>query len=274
MGIKTQCLDKYFIKQFIINEISFQNWFDNEFSKLKEDNIIIGYLFTKKTTVFQENALIFNAYLINRKYYTCGEIGMSIIKQDWELFFVNYKTVFKNPPIKNWLDTKDNWCKKMANKISKTFNIRYNEALSNVYYTIMLCYNKQDVYMGSLNYVSNSIYNNILMDIRFNKKRLNGDNGNTISLSTVLYTDSEGNKLTLEDIVPYVEPEPTDIYDYDKLNKIINKLLSDTFSAREIEQLKNQKVSFIPPSIYIRLLRWRKLHNINEVDKEYEANEN
>ena len=176
MGIKTQHLNKYYIRQYIINDISFQEWKDNEYSKIKDDNIIIGYLFLNKEFKFVQNTLVFNVYLINRKYYTKGEINLDIIEHDWELFLSNNeKSVFKNTPIECWLDTKDNWCKKMASEVSRTFNIRYDEALSYVYYGIMMAYNRPNVYMGSLNYIKRAIYNTVLKDIRYNKKRINSD---------------------------------------------------------------------------------------------------
>ena len=172
--------NKFYIKQYIINDNSFQEWAKNNLNELLVKNAIIGYIFnTKKTKNFAETPIVLNLYLIDKSKNYIKSINEEKLGNAWELFFnkfnnskKEYIAVFQNPPIENWLDTKDNWCKKIATEISKIFNWSFEEALSETYLAILNCYHKGNVYLGNLNYLRKSIYNSVLMSIRSNKNKI------------------------------------------------------------------------------------------------------
>ena len=275
MAIKSKFANKFYIKQYIINNVSFQEWADNHMVEKLKDNAIIGYLFSTKSNKFLEPTQVLNVYLIKREYYKKSEISMIELAKDWELFLLKCKestdykkhTVFKNPPIEEWLDTKDNWCKKVAGEISNTFSMPFQDALSDTYYAIMVCYNKGTIYMGNLNYIKKSVYNKVLMELRANKRRVNLDSGLAISLNTVIRSDSDDNELTIMDIIPEEEKMTEDSLEYKMLLDNVTKLLSQTFSPREIEQILTKTPAQLPTNVYRRLLTWRYKHSIDEVYK-------
>lgn len=275
MAIKSKFANKFYIKQYIINNVSFQEWADNHMVEKLKDNAIIGYLFSTKSNKFLEPTQVLNVYLIKREYYKKSEISMIELAKDWELFLLKCKestdykkqAVFKNPPIEEWLDTKDNWCKKVAGEISATFSMPFQDALSDTYYAIMVCYNKGTIYMGNLNYIKKSVYNKVLMELRANKRRVNLDSGLAISLNTVIGSDSDDNELTIMDIIPEEEKMTEDSLEYKMLLDNATKLLSQTFSPREIEQILTKTPAQLPTNVYRRLLTWRYKHSIDEVYK-------
>lgn len=275
MAIKSKFANKFYIKQYIINNVSFQEWADNHMVEKLKDNAIIGYLFSTKSNKFLEPTQVLNVYLIKREYYKKSEISMIELAKDWELFLLKCKestdykkhAVFKNPPIEEWLDTKDNWCKKVAGEISATFSMPFQDALSDTYYAIMVCYNKGTIYMGNLNYIKKSVYNKVLMELRANKRRVNLDSGLAISLNTVIGSDSEDNEFTIMDIIPEEEKMTEDSLEYKMLLDNVTKLLSQTFSPREIEQILTKTPAQLPTNVYRRLLTWRYKHSIDEVYK-------
>lgn len=265
-------LSKYYIKQFIINDISFQDWCESNLETILENNKIIGYLFTVLESKLGQNPKVLNLYLIRKDYYEKPSIDIEILAKDWELFLLKcndnkraYNSVFRNPPIEQWLDTKDNWCKKLANEISTTFKLPYEEALSDVYLSIMKCYNKNTIYMGNLNYLRKTAYNVVLMTLRYNKKRLNLDNVLVCSLNTPIDTNKDGEELTLIDLLPADEEMTEDSLEYKDLLKRVTDLLSKSFSQREIDQILKLRNSYLPVSIYKRLLNWRTKHSVEEV---------
>lgn len=271
MSIKARALTKYYIKQFIINDNSFQEWATNNFEDLIKEDAIIGYLFATKPNQFGQVTQIFNVYLIKRKYYdNKDEVTLDMLRDAWELFLLKSKVnihtnVFKNPPIKYWLDTKDNWCKKIATEISNTFKWTYSDSLSEVYLTVMKCYNKPNVYMGNLGYIRKSVINNVLMALRFNKNRLNLDNVNVCSLDISIGSDNEGKEILLSDIIPAEIVETEDSLEYQNLLGCAKKLLRESFSEREIEQILTQKAGYLPMNLYRRLNSWRSKHSPEEL---------
>lgn len=253
-------MNKYYIKQFVINNYTFQQW-EDKFSKEVNNSSIIGYLFYSRPNKFGEDSLLLNLYLINNSQYKGNTISREIINRDWEVFFNNPKSrVWKNPPIDIWLNTKNNWCKKIATKFSEQFNTSFEEILSDVYYSVIICYNKPNVYMGSLNYISKVIYNTILMNIRSNKHI------NDISLNTVISMDKDDNEITLEDLQIDENDDcgQSDLEFRDTYNKTI-KALKLTFSNREIEQIVNNNPLYLDRNIYSRLLKWRMKHTSKEI---------
>lgn len=268
--------NKFYIKQFIINDSNFQEWAENNLNNLLVKNNVIGYIFnTKKVKNFTETPIILNLYLIDKNKECIKSVSVDKLASAWELFFNKYNSdnndyiaLFQNPPIENWLDTKDNWCKKIANEVSKTFNWPFEEALSEVYIAVLKCYHKGNIYLGNLNYLRKSIYNSVLMVLRANKNKLFTSNGKAISLDTVIGDDSDNNELYLSDLIASKEEVKEESLEYQMLLKQIKELLSKSFSSREIEQIINYKTIYLPANLYKRLCDWRKKHSVEEI---YEA---
>lgn len=268
--------NKFYIKQYVINDNSFQEWANKNLNTLLSKDAIIGYIFnTKKTKNFAETPIVLNLYLIDKSKSYNKSISTEKLGNAWELFFnkfnnskKDYIAVFQNPPIENWLDTKDNWCKKMATEISKTFGWVFDDALSEVYIAILNCYHKGNVYLGNLSYLRKSIYNSVLMSIRSNKNKLFCSTGKVVSLDTVIGTDSENSELYLSDMIQAEEQLNEESLDYQLFYKTVKELLSKTFSEREIDQILNYKTIYLPSSLYKRLCDWRKKHSVEEL---YEA---
>ena len=183
-----------------------------------------------------------NLYLIKKANYQKPAISLDALKMSWELFLLSYENkkntyVYVNPPFEAWLDTKNNWCKKVATNLSRKFKMDFDEAVSNVYLSISKLYDKGTVYMGSLNYIQQSIYNDILMDIRYNKNRVNADSGLAISLNTPIGYDADGKEITIEDTLAEPEDISEDSLEYQSTLNCCKKLMADRFSPREIDQI-------------------------------------
>ena len=273
MSLKSKFAHKSYIKQFIINEISPEEWIDKYYSDLTENDAIIGYLFSvKEGTAINSEAKVLNLYLINRNYYNGQEVTKYNLLHSWGLFLIKItteanhknKNVFLNPPIQQWLDSKDNWCKKVASQLSRQYNWTFEEMLSEVYYAIMYCYSKGTVYMGNLGYIRTAINNSVLMTIRHNKNRINQDSGLAVSLDTIVTTDSDDESLTLMDMIDNNEVIDADI-EYNELKTKITNALKDHFSDREIYQLLNIKPIFLPMNLYRRLLEFRHTHKLEDI---------
>ena len=270
--------NKFYIKQFVINDNSFQEWAKNNLDDVLSKDAIIGYIFnTKKIKDFAETPVILNLYLIDKDKQYTKSISEDKLGNAWELFFNKYNNckkeyiaIFQNPPIENWLDTKDNWCKKIASEISKTFGWSFDEALSETYIAILKCYHKGNVYLGNLNYLKKSVYNSVLMSIRDNKKKIFCSTGKAISLDTVIGSDSDhdGNDLYLSDMLAAEELETEDSLEYQMLLNNVKDMLRKTFSEREIDQIINYKSIYLPNALYKRLLDWRKKHSVEELYEE------
>lgn len=273
MSLKSKFAHKFYIEQYIINQMSFQEWQEQQYSKIVEDNAIIGYMFsTKEGNMIYDEIEVLNIYLIDRKYYNGQEVTIDNLTNAWRLF--KFKTlnesshkdkiIFLNPPIQQWLDSKDNWCKKVASQISKQYNWSFDEALSEVYYTIMHCYSKGTVYMGNLGYIRTAINNSVLMSIRMNKNRINQDSGLAVSLDAPITAESDDEELTLLDMITGDDTEMKEL-EYKQLKERITELLSKDFSKREIDQLFNNKPIFLPKSLYTRLIKWRANHKESDL---------
>jgi hypothetical protein len=276
MAIKSKFLNKFYIQQYIINGYnSFEEWSMSpsiNLEKALKREAIVGFFFTEQDGVqFSEPALVLNLYWIKREYYRGPEISVKTLREAWELFLFNCEQeehskhrLFQNPPIELWLDTKDNWCKKLARTLAEQFDKSFQEALSNVYLVIMQSYRRNTVYMGNLGYIRKAAYNRMLMDLRYNKCRINQDSGNAISLDTVVYSEGE-DELSLLDMLPSDE-ETDDELMYKEILEKAKELLSKTFSPREIDQILTQpQVKYLPLGLYRKLMRWRNAHNVGEL---------
>ena len=272
--IKSKQINKFYIKQFILKDDDFQAWIDDNYGELTNEDKIIGYLFSyKQGTALCAESYVLNVYVIKKEYYNGADVTINMLRDAWELFFFKCatetayynKNVFKNPPIEQWIDTKENWCKKLAAQLSKQFNKSFDDMLSEVYYNVVRCYNKGTVYIGNLGYLRKTILNAILQQMRSEKNKVIQDNGNAVSLNTVIIQDSDDEETILMDMLAIKEEMTEESLEYRELKENIIKLLSDMFSRREIDQLINNKQIYVPRSIYVRLLRWRDKHTLEEL---------
>ena len=273
MSLKSKFAHKFYIKQFIINNISCQEWMDRYYSDITKNTAIIGYLFSvKEGDTINSEARVLNLYLIDRNYYNGQEVTMNNLTQSWELFLLKSNTeknhknknVFLNPPIQQWLDSKNNWCKKVASQLSKQYNWEFDEMLSEVYYAIMYCYSKGTVYMGNLGYIKTAINNFVLMSIRRNKTRVNQDSGLALSLNTIMTEDSDDESLTLMDMLESNEVIDANV-EYNELKTKVMVALKKHFSDKEIDQLFNTKPVLLPMGLYRRLLHFRHTHKLEDI---------
>lgn len=272
MAIKSKHINKYYIKQYVITS-GFQEWLLTNYDQITENDKIIGYLFAERESAFKSTADILNLYLIKKEYYAGDGVSEEELTKSWELFLSTVNTeldmtrrkVFKNPPIENWLDTKDNWCKKLANSLSNSYNIPYHEMLSDVYFGIMLCYTRGNIYMGSLNYIRRCVNNIVLMKLRALKHRVNQDSGLAVSMNTIIGKDNTEEDILLSDTIADKSDKSEESAEYNSVLNHCRKLLSDSFTDREIDQIISQRISYLPQNIQVKLLYWRKKHDISEV---------
>lgn len=265
---------KYFIESLIINEDNNpKHWTPEDFERVTKGHACIGYLFaTKQRKVGYDKVL--NLYLINRKYYRKSEVDNLSIKMAFATFEMKcadypednqYKKrmVFRNPPIEEWLATKDNWITKTANSLAESWQISFDEALSSIYFIVTEFYHRGDVYMGNLNYVYIGVLNKLRMKERHDKNRLYGKN--VISGESARYVDKDGNIESWFDTIGEDDPKHAE-RDTKEFMEDLRRLMSDKFSKREIDQIFNCiSVSYLPQNLYKRLLDWRKAHSFKEV---------
>lgn len=234
-------------------------WTEEEYNIITNGEAVIGYFMKQNGTEMK-----LNMYLIPRKHSK----GYIITKDDLKLAYAqwlvnmrynqNKKLVqFHNPPIENWLDTKEQWIKKTAHKLHKVFDKPYDEMLSHVHYAIIKAFGKDGVYVGNLGYIERSAYNEVLMEIRDNKNKIilnNTDRCSSLDESFEIDgTTHTYNEILGEDDSFYADEE------FKETTNEIKKVLSYTFSDREIDQIVNSQGQ-LPMNLYRRLLNWRKTH--------------
>ena len=276
MAIKIKELSKFYIEQIILEDNNNPgNWTEPQFQNICRHDKLIGFLFSVKNGVkFGEPIKVLNLYLIKPLYYKKEDISLDCLKIAWLEFVAKMATekqhgkmiVFKNPPIEQWMDTKENWCKKLAAKVSEQFSWSFDEALSEVYYTVMKCYSKGHVYMGNLGYIQTSVYNNVRMCIRFNKNRLNQQSGKCASLDQTITEIDDSETITLADCIGEDDKSFAE-FEFDEFKKDCEDLMSRDFSKREIEQILTQKAGYLPLNLYRRLVNWRYKHSPAELER-------
>lgn len=251
---------KYRILNLIIDtDNNPTTWTDEEYNIITNNEVVIGY-FMKLDSAQTK----MNLYLIPEKH--CK--GYIVTKNDLKLAYLQWlvnrshnqsKIVvqFHNPPIENWLDTKEQWIKKTAGKLSKTFDKPYDDMLSHVHYAIIKAFSKDSVYVGNLGYIEKSAYNEVLMDIRNNRNKIMLNNiekcGSLDETFEIDGTTHTLNELYGESDSFYADEE------FRETTEEIKKVLSYTFSNREIDQIINSQGQ-LPLNLYKRLLKWRREH--------------
>lgn len=274
MAIKSRELSKFYIEQIILtNEDNPGTWVESQFQSICRHDKLIGFLFSVKEKVkFGVSTRVLNMYLIKPNYYDKEPIRLQELQKAWnefldKLFNETHHSkmiVFKNPPIEQWVDTKENWCKKLASKIAEQFEWPFDQALSEVYYTVMKCYNKGHVYMGNLGYIQTSVYNNVRMTLRYNKNRVNQDSGKCDSLDQTVTESDDGETITLGECLGF-DDENFKSMEHQAFEKECKNLLSQSFSEREIDQILKQRAGYLPMNLYRRLTTFRKQHSPNEL---------
>ena len=267
-------IHKYFIESLIINsENDPMQWTSDDWERVTKGHSVIGYLFCTKAVKFGIYGKTLNLYLINKKHHCNSEVNSKDIYFAASEFYnlcMKYpdekdytkRMVFKNPPIEEWLATKDNWISKTTKELSESWEMSYDEVLSIVYSTIVEFFHKGTIYMGNLNYIYKGIVNNLRLKERYDKNRLYGDN--VISGESARYIDKDGNIESWFDTIG--EDDPAHIErDYRDLVDDIKRAMRKDFSEREVEQIFTvSNVGYLPRNLYIRLLKWRSKHNVKE----------
>lgn len=265
--VKSRKPYQYQIVQFVItDENNILNWTEEDFKKKLNNEVVIGYIYRLKGGKFGAKSHLLNLYTINQNQIQTKnkEIDLTTLQNKFIEWIGklkdNPKTImFRNPPVKEWMETKENWCKKLSHKLAQRYNLTFDECLSSVYMTVMKCYSKPHVYMGNLSYIEVSAHNDIKMNFRFMKNRLNTNHPNIISLDAeVSDITNEDNANTFHELVGKIDPyhEESDTED---LKQEIIKDLKLVFSEREIDQIINMP-GYLTMSLYRKLLKWRKTH--------------
>lgn len=267
---------KYFIESLII-DLHTNNpvlWSVEDWNKVTKGHAVIGYLFTTKQNKVGSYNKVLNLYLINRKFYRKSEVELPLLRLAFYAFENKCtlypepkqyakRMVFMNPPIEEWLATKDNWIAKLANELTESWQITYDEALSSIYFIVTEFYHRGDVYMGNLSYIYKGVVNKLRMKARHDKNRLYGDN--VISGDSPRYIDKDGNVETWFDTIGQDDPQHAE-RDFLEFKEALKQYMLKDFSVREIDQIfRCEKISYLPQNLYKRLFNWRKKHPMKEV---------
>lgn len=246
---------KYKVIKLTLTDNNLLEWTDDDLLSLTKNNKIIGYLVYKAKTT---NTL--TLYVIDSGYK--DSVTLKELQAAYKITNLQYEinnkpvSLFKNPPLELWLNTKKEWIKKITYRLSQKYNMSYDETLSLVYYAIVKLYNKTTIYMGNLNYLSMAANCEIMMDHRYYKNRLTLNNDSVISLDESFEIDGTmhtKNEIFGEEDSNFVNE------DFIETTNEIKKVLRYKFSEREIDQIINAQGQ-LPQGLYRRLLDWRKQH--------------
>lgn len=262
------------IVQFIITPDNNPSiWTDEIFTELIHGEVSIGYIFKIKQVTFDTPVFILNLYTINPIYLETPDsvISLSALKGTYfqwleTLTKDQHSIIFRNPPIKEWLDAKEAWVMKLAYSLSKTYHKQFDDCMSTIYMIIMKCYNSGRVYMGNLTYIEIASHNAIKMEIRYMKNRLHGEHPYCVHLDAT-FEDfgmvSDDQPQSLHEIIGGQRDEHYVNEDYDAFReKVINDLLRK-FSPREVDQILNNPRQ-LPLPLYKRFNAWRKSHKMED----------
>lgn len=123
--------------------------------------------------------------------------------------------------------------------------------------------------MGNLGYIQTAAYNNIRMRYRTESKTLNQDYNVCESLDQTISSHNEDNEtVRLIDAISAEKDSELAEFEYTELEADCKKLLSDTFSPRDIDQIIKNGAGYLPMNIYRKLLKWRKQHSRVELFQE------
>jgi len=266
MAVRSRKNNQYQIKQIILSEeYNPSTWTDNEFKSFCDNEVCIGYQVRAKDIKFGMGATVLNLYLIRPQYFK--DLHKILLLEDLKNAWMQYleaiqedpkTTMFRNPPIKEWLDTKDNWIKKLANNLSNKYNRNFNDVLSEVNHTIMKCYSKPHVYMGNLGYIEKAAENAVRMEHRYLSSRMHGDHPQALHLDQEFGSEDDIGIQTYHDLIGKIDPEYKEM-DLECIKQDIIDDLGLDFSPREIDTIMNSP-GYLALSLYRRLNKWRKTH--------------
>jgi|LGOV01.1.fsa_nt_gb hypothetical protein len=264
----------HIVQEILTTTNSPTTWTDISLSKKLKGEVVIGYLFKSIKSQFDTWTRVLNLYTISEEYLTNKRkvIPLCTIQNtflQWleSLAEDEHSKMFRNPPVKEWMDTKDNWIKKLSHKLSLKYKKPFEDCRSSVYYTIMKCYSKGHVYMGNLSYVSKAAENDIKLDYRFMTNRLTINHPAVVSFEQHTGGNKDGtDELKIIDLVGTVDPYHKES-DFEELKADIIKDLRHVFSPREIDQIINAR-GYISMTIYRKLLKWQKAHKRRDYGNE------
>ena len=243
-------------------------WTNEDLMKLTGKRVVVGYIF-KPVKVVPELQSLLNLYVIDRDALNdTHQVLDAVLLQSAFLQWLESLTedpksfVFRNPPLDKWLETKDNWIKKVTGKLAESYTHTYDECLSALYTTILHCYNKGDIYIGNLHYLVVSVNNRIKVEHRFMKNRLCGAHPNAVHLDAVPSDFNDGLEdsiSSMHEIVGGVEDPSIEQERRREMFRAIRKDMCDEFSEREIDQIMRSP-GYLPNTLYRKLLKWRKTH--------------
>lgn len=244
-----------------------KTWVEEDLKSKLNGEVVVGYMLR----IHNENFGIV-LYSILEKYLSSKDsiISLQTLQNAFEQWLESLQedpgsVVFRNPPIEEWLDSKDNWLKKVSGNLAKTYNRTYDECLSELYYVIMTCYNKQTVYLGSLNYIVTTAHNAIKKEYNYMKNRLTGSHPLAIHLDASpsdFNASLEDSVESFHELIGELDPSFEQL-EFEELREAILKDMSSEFSPREIDQILNYN-NFLPDQLYRKLLRWRKLRKMED----------
>jgi hypothetical protein len=255
------------------------SWSNEEYNKIVETNIVVGYLLAVKQKANTEDMSL-NLYLLPLNGL---EPSIKLTHADLKSAFLQWLETlvisprsfqFRNPPLDLWLETRLNWINALCVKIHQKYGTDISEALSTAYMTILTLYKKGSVYIGNLHYLEIAIYTAIKKEHYYMRNRLSGEHPNAIHLDA---SPGDFNLNIDNDVTNFHEiiAAPTWATEEEKrYDEIWDKMKADMlhdFSEREIEQIckavQNEKVDasiYLPSALYRRLLAWRKSHDLDD----------
>lgn len=243
-------------------------WTDADLCRLTNDEAVVGYIL-KPIKIDTDIQSLLNLYVIDRDDVT--ELDKVIDVQFLKNVFAQWLEslvedpgcyMFRNPPLDKWLETKENWIKKVTGKLSSAYHTVYDECLSSLYTTILHCYNKENVYLGNLHYIIVAANNRLKVEHRFMRNRLYGEHPDAVHLDAVpsdFNPALENSISSLHEIIGGVEDPSVQREKDTEMFKAIKADLLEEFSEREIDQIINAP-GYLPNTLYRKLLKWRKSH--------------
>lgn len=238
------------------------------FNIVGKDNIIVGYILKPKSTRFS-----LTLYITYYKYVSDVDrvvtlSDLKIIYKQWQesLTMDPNSFMFRNPPLDLWLETKLNWVKKISYQLSESYNKPMDECMSTLYMTILNCYNKSNIYLGNLHYIIIAAHNAMKLEHRYMLNRLYGNHPLAIHLDAVPSDFNASLDDSVASMHELIDGLTDAFYEEERDKAAVEELLLDLqeeFTTREIDQIINTP-SFLPKSLYRRLLKWRKTRKLED----------
>lgn len=249
------------------------NWTEASLAKLTNGEVVVGYILKNKGIRSNIPRPVLNLYIIPEHCLTTPnsiidlKTLQNIFLQWMESLVEDSKSyMFRNPPLEEWLNTKENWVKKISAKLSQSYNKPYDECMSSLYMVILQCYRKEDIYLGNLHYLIVAANNKLKLEFRFMQNRLYGGHPSAIHLDASPSDFNAGLEDSIASLHEIIGGTDDEFHSVDREQEILDAMLVDLredFTEREIDQIKNTP-GFLPMSLYRRLLKWRKTHKLED----------